>query len=60
MIQGEILVIKFISENGFAPCPIKIGEITALDHESWDNSMENCVFEAQGLSLLPHTLFTSA
>lgn len=41
MRNGEVLVFEFIPVDGFASCSVSPGEITALDHEVFDDSMES-------------------
>ena len=41
VLQNEVLVIKFLTENRSSTPSIAVGEIASLDHEVGDDSMEN-------------------
>ncbi len=44
MSDLEILVVKFFSENTHSPCAVAMGEISSLDHEIGNYSVENWVY----------------
>ena len=41
MLQREVLVFEFTAKDGLATRTIESGEITALDHEVFDDAMED-------------------
>jgi hypothetical protein len=41
MFEIEVFVIEFISVDGFATSTIVIGKISTLDHEIFDQPVEN-------------------
>jgi hypothetical protein len=47
MLQFEVLVFKFVSVDGFSTRSITLGEITTLDHELLDDTMEPGAFIAE-------------
>ncbi len=40
MLQVEILIIECESINRFSTCPITVWEVSSLDHEAFDDSVE--------------------
>ena len=40
MLQGEVLVLKFVSVDGFASGTVASSEVTTLAHEVGDDTME--------------------
>ena len=40
MLQDEVLILKFLSVDGFAASAIMACEVTTLAHESWNNSVK--------------------
>ena len=40
VVQGEVLVGKVFTVDGFSTHAVSLGEVAALDHEPWDYSME--------------------
>ena len=54
-----VLILEWLSVYAFTTCPISMGDIPALYHESRDNSMELTAFVVQILSTLSFSLFSS-
>jgi hypothetical protein len=40
VLQLEVLIVKLVSIDGFAACSITASEVTALDHEVADDTVE--------------------
>ncbi len=55
-----VLILEWLSVYAFTTCAISMGDVTALYHESRDNSMELTAFVVQILSTLSFSLFSSA
>lgn len=53
MLQLEVLIFKLVAIDGLSTCAIVVGEVTALAHEVWDDSVESA-------SLVSKTFFTGA
>lgn len=49
VLQLEVLIWEFISVDGLPTSAITIGEVTALDHESLDDTVEGRPFVAKAL-----------
>lgn len=60
MLDGKVFVFKLISVDGFTTTSVKVGKISALDHEGRNDTVKDGSLVMQGLSLLAHTLFTGA
>ena len=60
MLQLEVLVGELLSVDGLAAGSVAVGEVSSLDHEVLDNTMERASFEMQGLSALALSLLTRA
>lgn len=47
VLQGEVLIFKFVAIDGFASSAIVVGKVSSLAHEVGDDSVESAVFEAK-------------
>ena len=56
----EVLISKLGAIDGLAASAVAICEITTLDHEVGDNTMEGAALVVQRLARLAHALLTSA
>lgn len=56
----EVLVTESVSVDRLASSAISAREVSSLDHEVLDNTMERASLEVQGLSTLALSLLTSA
>lgn len=52
VLDVEVFVGKSLAVDGLTAHTVEVGDVTTLDHELWDDSVENGVLEAK-------TLFTS-
>lgn len=59
VLSLEVLIGELRAINGFTTSTVFISEITTLDHEVLDETMEDTVLEVKGLALDAITLFTS-
>ncbi len=55
-----VLILEWLTVYALTTCAISMGDVTALYHESRDNSMELTAFVVQILSTLSFSLFSSA
>lgn len=53
VLQREVFIFEFVTIDGFATGAIVVGEIAALAHEIWNDSVE-------GAAAVTETLFTGA
>lgn len=53
MLELEVLVSELLSVDGFSTSSVEVGEVTSLEHELWDNSVED-------RSLVSESLLSSA
>lgn len=60
VLELEVFVSKLFAVDGFTASASAVGEVTALEHELWDDSVELGALEAEWLSLLAHTLLAGA
>ena len=60
MLDFEVLVRESIAIDALSTHTIKAGEITSLNHELRDNTVENGSLIVQGLSILAYTLLARA
>jgi len=60
VLQLEVLVSKLSAVDGLAARAVALGEVTTLEHEVLDHTVENAALEVQGLTRLADSLFTSA
>lgn len=49
MLEDEILVGKLLSVDGLASSAIMVGEVTPLQHEVWDDTVEGGASVAEAL-----------
>ena len=49
VLQLEVLIIKLGSIDGLSTCSISLGEVSALDHEVLDHTVERRVLVAEAL-----------
>jgi len=49
VLELEILVFELVAVNAFTASSVLVGEVTALQHEVWDNSVEWRVLVAESL-----------
>lgn len=60
MILGEGLVLKLVAIDGLAARSVTGGEVTTLDHELLDNTVEARALVVKRLACLAYTPLTSA
>ena len=60
MLMLEVLVAESVSVYRLASSSVSAREVSSLDHEVLDNTMERASFEMQGLSALALSLLTRA
>jgi hypothetical protein len=60
MLQLEILVWELFAVNRLAASTVERGEITTLDHELFNDTVEDRTLEVQWLALLSHSLLSRA
>jgi len=61
VFQLEVLILKFTTIDGLATRPVKIREVSALDHELRNHAVEDGALEGEGLFRdLSLSLLTSA
>jgi hypothetical protein len=60
MLQLEILIVKLAPVDRFSSTSIKIGEITSLNHEIGNDSVEDGSLEMKRLSRFSNSLLTGA
>ena len=54
------LTCEFLSVNAFSPNPASVSEVAALEHEVWNDTMENAALVVKRLAFLANTLFACA
>ena len=59
VLQLEVLIGELFAVNAFASSTISVGEITTLNHEAGNNTVENGVFVVERLARFTNALFTS-
>lgn len=60
VLQLEVLIIKLSTVDGFTTSTISSGEVTTLEHELRDHSVEVATLVVQRLALFTNALFSSA
>lgn len=50
---------KLVTINGLAPCACPMGEVSTLQHEVGNDSVESAALICQLLAFLPHALLSS-
>ena len=60
VLVDEVLISELSTIDGLTTDARAVSEITSLEHELGDNSVENRVLEVQRLSTLSHSLLSSA
>ena len=60
VLVDEVLILELHAINALSSSSITIGEITTLEHELGNDSVEDASLEMQGLSALASTLLSSA
>jgi hypothetical protein len=60
VFNWETFIIEFGSVDGFTTSSVSNGEVTTLDHELWDDSVEWASLVAKVFSRSAFSLFTSA
>ena len=60
MLMLEVFVAESVSVDRLASSSVSAREVSSLDHEVLDNTMERASLEVQGLSALTLSLLTSA
>lgn len=40
MFDGKIFIIKLVAVDGFPASAVEVGEVSALNHKVWDDTME--------------------
>ena len=53
VLDVEVLVFELVAVDGLTAVAVEVGDVTTLDHEAWNDSVENGVLVAKAL-------FTSA
>lgn len=56
MLQGEVLILKFLPMDGLDPCAVRAFEVTTLAYESQNDSVKAGTFMTK--SLLPSAQIT--
>ena len=49
MLQLEVLIVKLVAVDGFSTCTVSLGEVSALDHEVLDHTVERRVLVTESL-----------
>lgn len=60
VLQLEVLIGELLTIDGLTSSSISIREISALDHEAGNDTVENRTLVVKGLSMSTHTLLSSA
>ncbi len=60
MFEFKVFVLKFASINAFTSGAISVLEISALNHEARDQSVENAAFVVKGLAAFACAFFSCA
>lgn len=60
MLLSEVLIGELFSVDGFTSSSVSTGEVSSLDHEVRDDSVEGGSLEVEWLSRLSNSLFSSA
>ena len=60
MLQLEVLVVKLLTINGLTSSSVSGSEVSSLDHEVGDNTMEDGALVVKRLSRLSNSLLSSA
>lgn len=60
VLMDKVLISELSAVDRLTAGARAVSEITSLEHELRDNSVENRVLEVQGLSALAHSLLSSA
>lgn len=59
VLQFEVFIVELFTVDTFTTSTITISEITTLNHEIWNNTMENGALVMKRLSRFTNALFTS-
>ena len=57
---GEIFILEFATIDGLATSAVASGEVTALSHEAWDDTVELGSLEVEIFALCAHAFLASA
>jgi len=49
VLQGEVLILELGAVDALSTGAVVVGEVTALAHEAWDDTMEGGALEAKAL-----------
>lgn len=49
MLQLKVLIRELVAVDALSPCSVTFGEVTPLDHEAWDDPMEDGTGESESL-----------
>lgn len=60
MLQLEVLVVKLLSIDRFTSSTVEVCEITALNHEALDDSVEDRPFIAKEFTSIAFSLLACA
>jgi len=58
--EGEVLISKLAAVDGLTASAVAAGEVTTLEHELGDHTVESAALVAEGLATATDTLLTSA
>ena len=59
VLQLEVFIRELLAVNAFASSTISVGEVTTLNHEVRNNTVENGVLVMKRLARFTNALFTS-
>jgi hypothetical protein len=60
VLQGEVLVPELLAVDGLTTGTVAGGEVTTLEHELGNDTVEGSTLEVEGLAAAAGTLLTSA
>ena len=60
MFMVEVFVFELVSIDGFTTSSVSSGEISSLNHEIWNDAMENTSFEMKRLPRFSDALLSGA
>lgn len=49
VLDVEVLVLELVAVDGLTAVAVEVGDVTTLDHEPWNDSVEDGVFVAKAL-----------
>jgi len=60
VVELEVLISELVAVDGLATSAVAAGEVTTLEHELGDHTVESAALVAEGLARTADTLLTSA